>query len=126
MEDAYLVRSIGERFHTQIVELAGNQTVIVFSAMLHEIIDRHTARSQLDRAERGEPGHIGPAELGHRRTTDRLDERRSGRPVTGCFFPAIQPEASSASEAARSPASRNRWLPRTTASPPSSAWKPFT
>ncbi|HEX6393826.1 MAG TPA: FCD domain-containing protein [Acidimicrobiales bacterium] len=53
MDDAELVRSIGERFHSQIVELAGNQTVIVFSAMLHDIIDRHTARSQIDRAERG-------------------------------------------------------------------------
>jgi GntR family transcriptional regulator, transcriptional repressor for pyruvate dehydrogenase complex len=53
ISDSELVRSIGERFHSQIVELAGNQTVIVFSAMLHEIIDRHTARSQLDRRERG-------------------------------------------------------------------------
>lgn len=53
IEDAELVRSIGERFHSQILELAGNQTLIVFSALLHEIIDRHTARYQLDRAERG-------------------------------------------------------------------------
>ncbi|HEX4863587.1 MAG TPA: FCD domain-containing protein, partial [Acidimicrobiales bacterium] len=52
IDDAELVRAIGERFHSQIVELAGNQTVIVFSAMLHEIIDRQTARFQLDRAER--------------------------------------------------------------------------
>ncbi|HUE59759.1 MAG TPA: FCD domain-containing protein [Acidimicrobiales bacterium] len=53
IEDSELVRAIGERFHSQIVELAGNQTVIVFSAMLDEIIDRHTARSQVDRAQRG-------------------------------------------------------------------------
>jgi GntR family transcriptional regulator, transcriptional repressor for pyruvate dehydrogenase complex len=54
INDAELVRAIGERFHSQIVELAGNQTVIVFSAMLHDIIDRHTARSQLDRRQSGE------------------------------------------------------------------------
>jgi GntR family transcriptional repressor for pyruvate dehydrogenase complex len=53
-DDPELLRSIGERFHFQMLELAGNQTLIVFSAMLHEIIDRHTARSQVDRAERGD------------------------------------------------------------------------
>ena len=54
IDDRELLRAIGERFHFQILELAGNQTLIVFSAMLHEIIDRHTARSQVDRAERGD------------------------------------------------------------------------
>jgi DNA-binding FadR family transcriptional regulator len=53
IDDAVLVRSIGERFHTEIVELAGNQTLILFSAMLQEIIDIQTARSQADRRQRG-------------------------------------------------------------------------
>jgi DNA-binding FadR family transcriptional regulator len=51
--DPVLTRIIGERFHTEIVELAGNETLIVFSAMLQEIIDIQTARYQAFRQERG-------------------------------------------------------------------------
>jgi DNA-binding FadR family transcriptional regulator len=53
LEDMALVRTIGQRFHAEIVELAGNQTLIVFSSMLQEIIDIQTARAQVHRRERG-------------------------------------------------------------------------
>jgi GntR family transcriptional regulator, transcriptional repressor for pyruvate dehydrogenase complex len=51
--DPVLTRTIGERFHTEIVELAGNETLIVFSAMLQEILDLHTARYQAAREQVG-------------------------------------------------------------------------
>ena len=53
LEDMALVRIIGERFHAEIVELAGNETLIVFSSMLQEIIDIQTARAQIHRREHG-------------------------------------------------------------------------
>jgi DNA-binding FadR family transcriptional regulator len=54
VDDREQSRLIGERFHEEIVELAGNQTLILFSAMLREIIDIHIVRSQAVRAERGD------------------------------------------------------------------------
>ena len=53
LDDPALVRIVGERFHAEIVEMAGNQTLIVFSSMLQEIIDIQTARAQAHRRERG-------------------------------------------------------------------------
>jgi DNA-binding FadR family transcriptional regulator len=53
LNDMALVRTIGQRFHAEIVELAGNQTLIVFSSMLQEIIDNQTARAQVHRREHG-------------------------------------------------------------------------
>ena len=72
IDDPALVRSVGERFHARILELAGNQTLIVFSAMLHDIIDRHTARSQLDREERGETRQAPTMEAEHARALDLI------------------------------------------------------
>ena len=40
------IRREGARFHQTVVELAGNRTLIMFSAMLTEIIEAHTARLQ--------------------------------------------------------------------------------
>jgi DNA-binding FadR family transcriptional regulator len=40
------IRREGARFHQTVVELAGNRTLILFSAMLTEIIEAHTARLQ--------------------------------------------------------------------------------
>jgi DNA-binding FadR family transcriptional regulator len=51
--DREAVRLVGERFHSQIVELAGNHTLIVFTAMLAEIIDTQTSRHQAENAARG-------------------------------------------------------------------------
>ena len=51
--DRTTVRLVGERFHSQIVELAGNQTLIVFTAMLAEIIDAQTSRYQAENAAKG-------------------------------------------------------------------------
>jgi DNA-binding FadR family transcriptional regulator len=53
LDDMVLVRTIGQRFHAEIVELAGNETLIVFSSMLQEIIDIQTARAQAHRREHG-------------------------------------------------------------------------
>jgi DNA-binding FadR family transcriptional regulator len=53
LEDMALVRTVGQRFHAEIVELAGNETLIVFSSMLQEIIDIQTARAQIHRREHG-------------------------------------------------------------------------
>jgi DNA-binding FadR family transcriptional regulator len=53
LNDRAAVRLVGERFHTQIVELAANQTLIVFTAMLAEIIDAQTSRYQAENAAKG-------------------------------------------------------------------------
>jgi len=59
LDDRDRLREVGERLHSTLVELAGNQTLIVFSAMLHGVIDAHTARFQSAERDRGERRH-GP------------------------------------------------------------------
>jgi DNA-binding FadR family transcriptional regulator len=57
LDDRDTLREVGERLHSTLVELAGNQTLIVFSAMLHGVIDAHTARYQSSQRDRGERRH---------------------------------------------------------------------
>jgi DNA-binding FadR family transcriptional regulator len=52
-DDRDALRVAGERFHTRLIELTGNQTLIVFSAMLQGVIDAHTARFQTAQRARG-------------------------------------------------------------------------
>jgi DNA-binding FadR family transcriptional regulator len=70
LEDASVVRVVGERFHAEIVELAGNQTLIVFSSMLQEIIDSQTARAQAYRRERGAERLAPTMHAEHQRTLE--------------------------------------------------------
>lgn len=53
LDDRTGVREVGERFHIQVVELSGNQTLMMFSAMLAGIIDAQTARVQAARQQEG-------------------------------------------------------------------------
>jgi DNA-binding FadR family transcriptional regulator len=72
LDDRDLLREVGERFHATVVELAGNQTLVVFSAMLHGVIDAHTARFQSGQRERGD-ARRGPEMHGeHRRLTELI------------------------------------------------------
>jgi DNA-binding FadR family transcriptional regulator len=67
LEDQDQVRVVGQRFHSELVQLAGNQTLIVFSAMLEEIIDRVVERNQTARRQQGR-ARAAPALHGeHRR-----------------------------------------------------------
>jgi len=70
--DMALVRTIGQRFHREIVELAGNQTLIVFSSMLQEIIDVQTARAQQHRRERGVERAAPTMHAEHQRTLELI------------------------------------------------------
>jgi len=72
LDDRDLLREVGERFHATVVELAGNQTLVVFSAMLHGVIDAHTARFQSGQRERGD-ARRGPEMHGeHKRLTELI------------------------------------------------------
>ena len=72
LDDRDLLREVGERFHSTLVELTGNQTLIVFSAMLHGVIDAHTARFQTAERARGARRH-GPDMHGeHERVTELI------------------------------------------------------
>ena len=71
-DDAALVRTIGQRFHAEIVELAGNQTLIVFSSMLQEVIDIQTARAQAYRRERGVERAAPVLHAEHQRTLELI------------------------------------------------------
>ena len=53
LDDRDQVRLVGQRYHSELVQLAGNQTLIVFSAMLQEIIDRVVERNQTARRQQG-------------------------------------------------------------------------
>ena len=72
LEDPAVVRVVGERFHAEIVELAGNQTLIVFSSMLQEIIDTQTARAQAHRRERGAARAAPVMHAEHERTLELI------------------------------------------------------
>jgi DNA-binding FadR family transcriptional regulator len=72
LDDRDVLREVGERFHATVVELAGNQTLAVFSAMLHGVIDAHTARFQTGERERGD-ARRGPQMHGeHKRLTELI------------------------------------------------------
>jgi DNA-binding FadR family transcriptional regulator len=71
-DDMALVRAIGQRFHAEIVELAGNQTLIVFSSMLQEIIDIQTARAQVHRREAGIERAAPMMHAEHQRTLELI------------------------------------------------------
>lgn len=74
LDDPEAVRAAGERFHEVIVELAGNQTLVAFSAMLGEIIDAQTARFQADQASSGEGRHAPQMHAEHARLVDLIRE----------------------------------------------------
>ena len=70
LDDQDQVRLVGQRFHSELVQLAGNQTLIVFSAMLQEIIDRVVERGQTARRQQGR-ARAAPALHGeHRRVLE--------------------------------------------------------
>jgi DNA-binding FadR family transcriptional regulator len=72
LDDRDKLREVGERFHSTVVELAGNQTLMVFSAMLYGVIDAHTARFQTGQRDRGGPRR-GPEMHGeHERLTELI------------------------------------------------------
>jgi DNA-binding FadR family transcriptional regulator len=72
LDDRAAVRAAGERFHVELVELAGNQTLTVFSSMLQEIIDAQTARFQADQAERGSERHSAGMHKEHEHVLDLI------------------------------------------------------
>jgi DNA-binding FadR family transcriptional regulator len=72
LDDRDLLREVGERFHSTLVELTGNQTLIVFSAMLHGVIDAHTARYQSGQRARGERRHGADMHKEHERVTELI------------------------------------------------------
>jgi DNA-binding FadR family transcriptional regulator len=72
LDDRDLLREVGERFHSTLVELTGNQTLIVFSAMLHGVIDAHTARYQTGQRARGERRHGADMHAEHERVTELI------------------------------------------------------
>jgi DNA-binding FadR family transcriptional regulator len=72
LDDRDLLREVGERFHSTLVERTGNQTLIVFSAMLHGVIDAHTARYQSGQRTRGERRHGADMHGEHERVTELI------------------------------------------------------
>jgi len=72
LDDRDLLREVGERFHSTLVELTGNQTLIVFSAMLHGVIDAHTARFQTGQRTRGARRHGPDMHAEHERVTELI------------------------------------------------------
>jgi DNA-binding FadR family transcriptional regulator len=72
LDDPAAVREAGERFHVELVERAGNQTLSVFSSMLQEIVDAQTARFQADQAERGTARHSASMHQEHERLLDLI------------------------------------------------------
>jgi DNA-binding FadR family transcriptional regulator len=70
LDDRDALREVGERFHSTLVQLAGNQTLIVFSAMLHGVIDAHTARYQSSQRDRGERRHGADMHGEHKRLVE--------------------------------------------------------
>jgi DNA-binding GntR family transcriptional regulator len=70
--DRASVRAIGERFHSELVELSGNQTLRVFSSMLHTIVDAQTARFQASAQERGEARRSGDMHAEHERVLELI------------------------------------------------------
>ena len=72
LDDRDTLREVGERFHSMLVELAGNQTLIVFSAMLHGVIDAHTARYQSGQRDRGERRHGPDMHAEHKRVIELI------------------------------------------------------
>ena len=54
VDDAEAFRAAAGRFHRRLVELAGNQTLIVFWLMLEGVIDLHALHAQAARPARGE------------------------------------------------------------------------
>jgi DNA-binding FadR family transcriptional regulator len=72
MDDRDALRVVGERFHARLVELTGNQTLIVFSAMLQGVIDTHTARFQTAQRARGDRRFGGEMHGEHERVTELI------------------------------------------------------
>jgi DNA-binding GntR family transcriptional regulator len=72
LDDRDLLREVGERFHATLVELTGNQTLTVFSAMLHGVIDTHTARFPTSQRARGDERHGPGMHAEHERVTELI------------------------------------------------------
>jgi DNA-binding FadR family transcriptional regulator len=72
LADRAKVRLVGERFHTELVALAGNQTLRIFSSMLHTIVDAQTARFQTAAEERGESRHAAAMHAEHERVLELI------------------------------------------------------
>jgi DNA-binding FadR family transcriptional regulator len=72
LDDLDALRVAGERFHATLVELAGNQTLVVFSAMLQGVIDAHTARFQTAQRASGDRRHGPEMHAEHERVTDLI------------------------------------------------------
>jgi DNA-binding FadR family transcriptional regulator len=72
LDDPDALREVGERFHATVVKLAGNQTLTVFSAMLHGVIDAHTVRFQTGQRERGDPRRGAELHGEHERLTELI------------------------------------------------------
>jgi DNA-binding FadR family transcriptional regulator len=70
--DRAAVRAVGERFHAELVELAGNQTLRVFSSMLHTIVDAQTARFQASAQEKGEARRSSDMHAEHERVLELI------------------------------------------------------
>jgi len=72
LDDPEALRVAGERFHTRLIELTGNQTLIVFSAMLLGVIDAHTARFQTAQRARGDRRVSRERHAEHERVTELI------------------------------------------------------
>ena len=73
MKDPAALREAGTRFHRRLVELSGNRTLALFSAMLEQITDAHTARLQaLEATRRSERRHGKEGHSDHERLVELL------------------------------------------------------
>jgi DNA-binding FadR family transcriptional regulator len=74
LDDRDALRGSGGRFHRRLVELAGNQTLMIFSLMLEGVIEIHTQRSQAARPVGGVRPRLGPLrQQEHERVVDLIE-----------------------------------------------------
>jgi DNA-binding FadR family transcriptional regulator len=74
IEDRDALRASGGRFHRLLVELAGNQTLMIFSLMLEGVVELNTQRAQAARPVTEETPRLGPRRLEeHDRVVDLIE-----------------------------------------------------
>jgi DNA-binding GntR family transcriptional regulator len=72
-KDPAAVRESGYRFHRRLIELSGNRTLALFSGMLEQISDAHSARVQaLETVRRAEGRHGKQGHADHERLVELL------------------------------------------------------
>ena len=74
IEDRDALRASGGRFHRLLVELAGNQTLMIFSLMLEGVVELNTQRSQAARPVSADTPRLGPRrQEEHERVVDLIE-----------------------------------------------------